>query len=136
MGEAFWKKIITGTVLLVFGALCYAMLKTENPGGFRALYAAMISATTIGYGDFSPNKDWEKQLSAFVLPFLTASFAEFFGGSFESRSKEDLFGWLKDSLGVTILPEDCGFPIEDLAAAFVKRTQLARDVEGKGWIVS
>merc|ERR1719464_2033041 len=83
--EGFWKKLILGTILLAFGALTYALLQDEggNVGGFQALYATLISATTIGYGDISPSKDWEKQLSAFVLPFLTASFSEFFGGSFE-----------------------------------------------------
>jgi len=127
--DSFWKKIITGTVLATFGALAYALLSNngDNVGGLQAVYAVLISATTIGYGDFSPNKDWEKQLSAFVLPFLTASFAEFFGGAFASRDKDDLFKWLSDTLGVHILDEDCGFPVDALADYFIKKVQFAID---------
>jgi len=136
--DGFWKKIILGTVLLAFGALAYAMLQNNggSVGGFQALYAVLISATTIGYGDYSPNQEWEKQLSGFVLPFLTAAFAQFFGGTFADTPKEDLFEWLKTEKGGSyeFTPDkDCGFPIDELADAFIKKTQLQYDSELLGY---
>merc|ERR1712174_138281 len=75
-------------------------------------------------GDYSPNQEWEKQLSGFVLPFLTAAFAQFFGGTFAEGVKQDLFEWLKTPAGgnFEFTPDkDCGFPIDELADAFIKK---------------
>jgi len=123
--EGFWKKIILGAILMVMASLTYAILQNggETASGLQALYGTLISATTIGYGDISPSTDWGKQLSAFVLPFLTAAFAQFFGGEPGGPEKEDIFTkWHQAGF-----PEDCGLPLQDLAQRFVNRTRLLVD---------
>merc|ERR1712176_1613278 len=82
----------------------------------------------------------EKQLSAFVLPFLTASFASFFGGSYGGNDKEDFFEKFFSTSPAEPDPTktasnnnktkhipvgDCGFPIGTLADNFIKKTELA-----------
>jgi len=76
-----WKQMLRGILLLVFGAMTFFLL--FNPehgehGALQAFYATLISATTVGYGDISPSANWQKQLSAFVLPVLTYLFAIFY----------------------------------------------------------
>merc|ERR1711879_210914 len=73
--------------------------------------------------------DWEKQLSAFVLPIFTAVFQMFYGGSFGGDvggESMDIFKYMKDKNWIS-LPENCGLPIDDLKDAFIKKTELAYD---------
>merc|ERR1711920_588040 len=99
-----WKQVIKGIMLLVFGMLTFILLYDPNKNGhLEAFYATLISATTVGYGDIAPSSNWAKVISAFVLPVLTAVFADFFGtelvGGGSKLSEQlncDLSGWKDD----------------------------------------
>ena len=45
------------------------------------LYQALITMTTIGYGDLSPTQTWSKFLTPVGLPLLTNAFANFVGAT-------------------------------------------------------
>merc|ERR1711920_418229 len=99
-----WKQVIKGIMLLVFGMLTFILLYDPNKNvHLEAFYATLISATTVGYGDIAPSSNWAKVISAFVLPVLTAVFADFFGtelvGGGSKLSEQlncDLSGWKDD----------------------------------------
>merc|ERR550539_144143 len=59
--------------------------KTAYPTYFDALidgfYQALITMTTIGYGDLSPTAPWSKYLTPIGLPLLTTAFANFAGAT-------------------------------------------------------
>jgi len=82
----------------LFGALAIALAgstfwfavdlganKTAYPKFFDALldgvYQALITMTTIGYGDLSPTAAWSKYLTPLGLPLLTNAFANFAGAT-------------------------------------------------------
>jgi len=46
-----------------------------------ALYQALITMTTIGYGDLSPTQTWSKLLTPVGLPLLTNAFSNFVGAT-------------------------------------------------------
>merc|ERR1712176_1193337 len=89
-----WKQMLRGILLLVFGAMAFFLLfDKDSTGDLQAFYATLISATTVGYGDISPSANWQKQLSAFVLPVLTYLFAVFYSTALpggDSKQFDDL----------------------------------------------
>merc|ERR1740122_422995 len=112
-----WKQLIKGVFLLVFGAITFFLLfDPKSSGGLEALYATLISATTVGYGDISPSTPAKKFGSAFVLPFLTSVFADFFSPGIASPETDQ---W--DELN-KMCPQ-----VEDIKKEFVKgRTSRTR----------
>merc|ERR1712003_7658 len=92
-----YKTLVQFYLLMLFGFLTWLMFKNEkNDEKFQALYATLISATTIGYGDISPSQPLSRYVGAFILPLLTNAFAAFFGNSEHSGSGDSadkcLFG--------------------------------------------
>jgi hypothetical protein len=64
----------------------------ENWSGLDSVYWVMITATSIGYGDFSPKTDWGKGVACVFLPFavglMSASIGQTVNYFMERRAVE------------------------------------------------
>jgi len=58
----FLKSVLTFLVLLVIGTAVTALGKTWDEGSpwVNGFYYTVITLTTVGFGDYSPDEDWEK----------------------------------------------------------------------------
>jgi len=67
---------MAGSILLIVASLAaWTLFATDGYNGIDPWYSTLISATTIGYGDQSPQSNDHKWMSAFILPLLTNAFA-------------------------------------------------------------
>ena len=68
----FWFALIVFVVLLVLGAQMYHV--AEGWSYFDSFYFTVVTATTIGYGDFSPQTQTGKIITM-VFPFIAIGLA-------------------------------------------------------------
>ena len=61
-----YKKLILATILIIFiGAIVYHFV--EGWGWIDSIYFSVITLTTVGYGDFSPQTDLGKLFTIFYI---------------------------------------------------------------------
>jgi voltage-gated potassium channel len=74
---------LIGVSVITFGAIAYSV--AENVSTLDAIYWAFVTATTLGYGDFSPHTGVGKAASVTLVAFTVVFFIPVITASLSSR---------------------------------------------------
>lgn len=89
MSDAHYKVTSSVFIFILFVATGVVVFMVAQDLTFvQALYLVIVSAATVGYGDFAPNKPSTRLFSIFFLPLASLSLAKAVGDWAEARNEE------------------------------------------------